>query len=82
MELLREVAGPLHAWGLPNAQLIPAASSFLGQTVMIQSSNAAFQDGFRMRYIPARAGPDLVLVACSCLWDLDAMAANASGYLI
>tara|TARA_R110002124_G_scaffold100168_8_gene246896 strand:- start:3853 stop:4068 length:216 start_codon:yes stop_codon:yes gene_type:complete len=46
MELLREVAGPLHAWGLPDARLMPAASSFLGQAVMIQSSNAAFQDGF------------------------------------
>lgn len=25
---------------------MPAAASFLDQTVMIQSSNAAFQDGF------------------------------------
>lgn len=46
MELLREVAGLLHASGLPDSQLLPAAASFLGQTVMIQSSNAAFQDGF------------------------------------
>lgn len=46
MELLREVAGLLHASGLPESQLMPAASSFLGQTVVIQSSNAAFQDGF------------------------------------
>ncbi|OAN77372.1 multidrug MFS transporter [Sulfitobacter sp. EhC04] len=46
MELLHEVAGLLHASGLPDAQLMPAASSYLGQTVMIQSSNAAFQDGF------------------------------------
>jgi len=46
MELLREVAGLLHTTGLPDSQLMPAAASFLGQTVMIQSSNAAFQDGF------------------------------------
>lgn len=46
MELLREVAGLLHASGLPDPQLMPAAASFLGQTMMIQSSNAAFQDGF------------------------------------
>ena len=46
MELLREVAGLMHAAGLPDTQLMPAAASFLGRTVMIQSSNAAFQDGF------------------------------------
>jgi len=46
MELLREVAGLMHASGLPDSQLLPAAASFLGQTVVIQSSNAAFQDGF------------------------------------
>ncbi len=46
MDLLGEVAGLLHASGLPDSQLLPAAASFLGQTVMIQSSNAAFQDGF------------------------------------
>lgn len=46
MELLREVAGLMHASGLPDMQLLPAAVSFLGQTVVIQSSNAAFQDGF------------------------------------
>lgn len=46
MDLLREVADLLHASGLPDSQLMPAAASFLGQTVMIQSSNAAFQDGF------------------------------------
>jgi len=46
MELLREVTGFLHVSGLPDSQLLPAAASFLGQTVMIQSSNAAFQDGF------------------------------------
>ena len=46
MELLREVAGLMHASGLPDMQLLPAAASFLGQTVVIQSSNAAFQDGF------------------------------------
>ncbi len=46
MELLREVAGLMHTSGLPDTQLLPAAASFLGQTVVIQSSNAAFQDGF------------------------------------
>jgi len=46
MELLQKVAGLLHASGLPDSQLLPAAASFLGQIVMIQSSNAAFQDGF------------------------------------
>jgi len=46
MELLGKVAGLLHTSGLPDSQLMPAAASFLGQTVMIQSSNAAFQDGF------------------------------------
>ena len=46
MELLGQVAGLLHTSGLPDSQLMPAAVSFLGQTVMIQSSNAAFQDGF------------------------------------
>ena len=46
MELLREVAGLMHSSGLPDTQLLPAAASFLGQTVVIQSSNAAFQDGF------------------------------------
>ncbi|WP_230802476.1 DHA2 family efflux MFS transporter permease subunit [Seohaeicola saemankumensis] len=46
VELLREVAGLMHASGLPDMQLLPAAVSFLGQTVVIQSSNAAFQDGF------------------------------------
>ncbi|VDC19856.1 DHA2 family efflux MFS transporter permease subunit [Pseudogemmobacter humi] len=46
MELLREVSGLLHTSGLPDTQLMPAAASFLGQAVVIQSSNAAFQDGF------------------------------------
>ncbi len=46
MEVLGKVAGLMHASGLPDSQLMPAAASFLGQTVMIQSSNAAFQDGF------------------------------------
>jgi len=46
MELLREVAGLMHASGLPDSQLMPGAASFLARTVMIQSSNAAFQDGF------------------------------------
>jgi EmrB/QacA subfamily drug resistance transporter len=46
MELLQEVAGLMHTAGLPDTQLMPAAASFLGQTVVIQSSNAAFQDAF------------------------------------
>jgi hypothetical protein len=46
MDLLREIAGLMHASGLPDSQLMPAAASFLSQTVIIQSSNAAFQDGF------------------------------------
>ncbi|PYC47695.1 MFS transporter [Litorivita pollutaquae] len=46
MELLGQVAGLMHASGVPDAQLMPAAASFLGQTVVIQASNAAFQDGF------------------------------------
>lgn len=46
MELLREVAGLMHTSGLPDTQIMPAAASFLGQVVVIQSSNAAFQDAF------------------------------------
>jgi hypothetical protein len=46
IELLQEVAGLMHTAGLPDTQLMPAAASFLGQTVVIQSSNAAFQDAF------------------------------------
>jgi len=46
MELLREIASLMHASGLPETQLMPAAATFLGQTVVIQSSNAAFQDAF------------------------------------
>jgi len=46
MELLGEIASLMQTSGLPDSQILPAAASFLGQTVMIQSSNAAFQDGF------------------------------------
>ncbi|WP_084740077.1 DHA2 family efflux MFS transporter permease subunit [Frigidibacter mobilis] len=46
MELLREVAGLMHTSGLPDTQIMPAAASFLGQAVVIQASNAAFQDAF------------------------------------
>tara|TARA_Y100001933_G_scaffold194553_1_gene194678 strand:+ start:2421 stop:3971 length:1551 start_codon:yes stop_codon:yes gene_type:complete len=46
MEFLREVAGLMHISGLPETQLMPAAASFLNQVVVIQSSNAAFQDSF------------------------------------
>ncbi|MBC7139645.1 MAG: DHA2 family efflux MFS transporter permease subunit [Defluviimonas sp.] len=46
MEFLREVAGLMHASGLPDTQIMPAASLFLGQVVVAQSSTAAFQDAF------------------------------------
>lgn len=46
MELLREIAGIVHSAGLPDTQLLPAAANFLGQTVVIQASNSAYQDGF------------------------------------
>jgi len=46
MDFLGKVAGMLHASGVPETQLMPAAASFLGQTVVIQASSAAFQDGF------------------------------------
>ncbi len=46
MDLLQNVAGIMHGSGLPDSQLLPAAASFLGQSVVIQASNAAFQDGF------------------------------------
>ncbi len=46
MEFLREVAGLMHSSGLPDTQIMPAAASFLGQVVVIQSSNAAFHDSF------------------------------------
>lgn len=46
MEILQSVAGIMHGSGLPDSQLLPAAASFLGQSVVIQASNAAFQDGF------------------------------------
>jgi hypothetical protein len=46
MALLREVANLMHTSGLPDTQLLPAAATFLGQTVVNQASNAAFQDGF------------------------------------
>ena len=46
MALLRDVAGIVHSAGLPDTQLLPAAASFLGQTIVIQASNSAYQDGF------------------------------------
>ncbi|WP_416799655.1 hypothetical protein, partial [Ciceribacter azotifigens] len=46
MEFLREVAGLVRASGLPENQLLPTAASFLGQSVVAQATNAAFQDGF------------------------------------
>lgn len=46
MEFLREVAGLVRASGLPESQLLPTAASFLGQSVVAQATNAAFQDGF------------------------------------
>lgn len=45
-ELLRGVSGLLQGAGVPEGQLLPSAASFLGQTVVAQASNAAFQDGF------------------------------------
>ncbi|MBC7132193.1 MAG: DHA2 family efflux MFS transporter permease subunit [Roseovarius sp.] len=46
MELLRQVAGLMRVSGLPETELMPSAVTFLGKVVEIQSSNAAFQDGF------------------------------------
>lgn len=46
MEFLRQVAGLVQASGLPESQLLPTAASFLGQSVVAQATNAAFQDGF------------------------------------
>ena len=46
IELLREVAGLMHSSGLADTQIMPAATSFLRQIVVIQSSNAAFHDSF------------------------------------
>lgn len=46
VELLQSVAGMLHGAGVPPDQLIPAAATYLGGTVVIQATNSAFQDGF------------------------------------
>ncbi|MCL7466386.1 DHA2 family efflux MFS transporter permease subunit [Phaeovulum sp. NW3] len=46
MDLLQGVADLMQHGGVPDHQLLPAATSFLGQTITIQASNAAFQDGF------------------------------------
>ena len=44
--LLAEIASRLHAAGLPDTQLMPAAGQFLSRTLAIQASSAAFRDGF------------------------------------
>ena len=44
--LLSEIAARLHAAGLPDIQLLPAAAGFLSQSVSIQARTVAFQDGF------------------------------------
>lgn len=46
MELLRQVSAMIHTAGLPDTQIMPAAAGFLGQTIAIQASTAAFRDGF------------------------------------
>jgi len=46
MSLLSHVAGIMKAAGLPDFQQVPAAISFLSQTIAIQANTAAFRDGF------------------------------------
>jgi MFS transporter, DHA2 family, multidrug resistance protein len=46
MSFLGQVAGMVKAAGLPDFQQLPAAASFLAQTIFIQANTAAFQDGF------------------------------------
>lgn len=46
MSLLSQVAGMTKTAGLPDFQQIPAAISFLSQTIVIQANTAAFRDGF------------------------------------
>ena len=46
IELLDKVSVMMHAAGLPDTQIMPAAASFLGRTILIQANTAAFRDGF------------------------------------
>ena len=46
MDLLRQVSAMIHAAGLPDTQVMPAAAGFLGRTIVIQARTAAFRDGF------------------------------------
>lgn len=46
MTFLNGVAGMLKPSGLPDVQQIPAALSFLGQSILIQANTIAFRDGF------------------------------------
>lgn len=46
MQFLGTVARLAHAGGLPDSQLSPAASAFLGQTILAQANITAFRDGF------------------------------------
>mgnify|MGYP001038045401 CR=1 FL=1 len=46
MELLRQVSAIAHTAGLPDTQIMPVAAGFLGNSVVIQASTAAFRDGF------------------------------------
>lgn len=46
MDFLAKVAGIVRTAGLPDFQQIPAAISFLGQSISIQANTLAFHDGF------------------------------------
>lgn len=46
MNLLTQVAGVMKSAGLPDTQQLPAAVSFLAQSITIQASTVAFRDGF------------------------------------
>ncbi len=46
MSFLGQVAGMVKAAGLPDFQQLPAAASFLAQTIFIQANTAAVKDGF------------------------------------
>ena len=46
MDFLAKVAGIVRTAGLPDFQQIPAAITFLGQSISIQANTLAFRDGF------------------------------------
>ena len=46
ISLLNQVAGMVKAAGIPDFQQLPAAMSFLAQSIVIQANTAAFGDGF------------------------------------